>query len=49
MKKWLIAFGYCLIFCLPTFVHAENEGFILIASTIGPIDSGIVDVLENQF
>lgn len=28
---------------------AGSQGFILMASTIGPIDSGIVDVLENQY
>ena len=49
MKKWLLVVVYCLIVCLPAFVHAENKGFILMASTIGPIDSGIVDVLENKF
>jgi tungstate transport system substrate-binding protein len=49
MKKWLLAVVCCLIVCLPVFVHAENGGFILMASTIGPIDSGIVDALENKF
>ena len=49
MKKRLLVVLYCLIVCLPAFVHAENKGFILMASTIGPIDSGIVDVLENKF
>jgi len=28
---------------------AQSGKFILLASTIGPIDSGIVDLLENQF
>jgi len=28
---------------------AGTNGFVFMASTIGPIDSGIVDVLENQF
>jgi tungstate transport system substrate-binding protein len=28
---------------------AQSSKFILLASTIGPIDSGIVDVLENEF
>ena len=27
----------------------ERSRFILLSSTIGPIDSGIVDVLENTF
>ncbi len=49
MKKWLFAVVCCLIVCLPAFVQAKNDGFILMASTIGPIDSGIVDVLENKY
>ena len=28
---------------------AKTVGFVLMASTIGPIDAGIVDALENQF
>ena len=28
---------------------AQSSRFILLASTIGPIDSGIVDLLENEF
>jgi tungstate transport system substrate-binding protein len=28
---------------------SSDKGFILMASTIGPVDSGIVDVLENEF
>jgi tungstate transport system substrate-binding protein len=49
MRKRLLVVVYCLIVCLPAFVYAENKGFILMASTIGPIDSGIVDALENKF
>jgi tungstate transport system substrate-binding protein len=30
-------------------VNAEPNGFVLLASTIGPIDAGIVGVLEEQF
>jgi tungstate transport system substrate-binding protein len=38
----------CLLVSIPSFVHAEG-GFILMASTIGPIDAGIVGDLEDQF
>jgi len=32
-----------------TATAADGDKFILLSSTIGPIDSGIVEVLENQF
>ena len=38
-----------LIFIFPGVCSAQSSGFILLASTIGPIDSGIVDLLENEF
>jgi tungstate transport system substrate-binding protein len=34
---------------LPGYSRAESTKFVLLASTIGPIDSGIVEVLETQF
>ena len=37
----------CYSFLL--WVRAQSSKFILLASTIGPIDSGIVDLLENEF
>jgi tungstate transport system substrate-binding protein len=49
MKK-LVFLG--LIFVLsffPALSGAQGSRFILLASTIGPIDSGIVDRLENEF
>lgn len=33
----------------PQLCEAEGSKFILLASTIGPIDSGIVETLENNF
>ncbi len=49
MRSWLVlllfAFG-CLI---PGISRAGTEKFILLSSTIGPIDAGIVGVLENGF
>jgi len=39
----------CLSLLLPRSSMAQGSKFILLASTIGPIDSGIVDLLENKF
>ncbi len=36
-------------FLLPGLAMAQGGKFVLLASTIGPIDSGIVDLLENEF
>ncbi len=50
--KWKNGFLFGLIFCLslfPALSRAEGDKLILLASTIGPIDSGIVDQLENEF
>ncbi len=49
MRNWL-AFGLFAFVCLlPGLSRAEGQKFILLSSTIGPIDAGIVDVLENGF
>ena len=40
-------YAYC--FFLPSLGVTQSGKFILLASTIGPIDSGIVDLLENEF
>lgn len=49
-------FAICLFLVLPILYGCGTTGsvttgnnFVFLASTIGPIDSGIVDVLENQF
>jgi len=39
----------CLVLLSPAWCGAQSSGFILLASTIGPIDAGIVSVLEDQF
>lgn len=40
----------CLFLFFPTLLTAADGGkFLLLASTIGPIDSGIVGALEDQF
>ncbi|MCX6262869.1 MAG: tungsten ABC transporter permease, partial [Bacteroidia bacterium] len=49
MKKWFYIGFLFMSLSLPTLSRAETGNFILLASTIGPIDSGIVDVLESQF
>ncbi|HVO67815.1 MAG TPA: substrate-binding domain-containing protein [Syntrophales bacterium] len=47
MKKWLWISLLCVL--IPCLSLAQDGKFILMASTIGPIDSGIVSVLEDQF
>lgn len=47
--KWLCVPIFCLAVVFSGSSVAQKGKFILMASTIGPIDAGIVDVLENQF
>jgi tungstate transport system substrate-binding protein len=51
-KRW-IGIGFVLSFCFILSCSGlgkpQTSKFILLASTIGPVDSGIVDVLENAF
>ena len=49
MKKWMWIWLLCLIMVFPQLSMAQGGKFIFMASTIGPIDSGIVGVLEDQF
>jgi tungstate transport system substrate-binding protein len=49
MKRTLALGVVWLVFLFPVWCGAQSSGFILLASTIGPIDSGIVDLLENEF
>ncbi len=50
MKKSLFAGLICLALVYPALSFAkEGDKFILMVSTIGPVDSGIVAVLEDQF
>ena len=49
MKKWLLLCVICLAGCIPAVHQTQENNYILMASTIGPIDSGIVDALENRF
>ena len=49
MRKWLVLGLVCLIGACATPVKHGGNKFILLSSTIGPIDAGIVDVLETSF
>ncbi len=49
MKKFLLVAFLCLTLLVPSPCSAREGGFVLVASTIGPVDSGIVDALENAF
>jgi tungstate transport system substrate-binding protein len=54
MRTWLfLGFLLLLCACATSSSNMSNEGggtkFILVSSTIGPIDAGIVDVLETEF
>ena len=49
MKKWLSIGLVCLLLLFPSLTIAESSKFILLSSTIGPIDAGIVGLLENEF
>ena len=49
MKKWVFILWVCLTLLFPGISGAESSKFILLSSTIGPIDAGIVDRLENEF
>ncbi len=50
MKKWLGLGLICLLCaCAATSSNVGGTKFILLSSTIGPIDAGIVDALETAF
>jgi tungstate transport system substrate-binding protein len=49
MKRRVCVGLCCLFLIFPNLAGAKGTNFILLASTIGPIDSGIIDVLENEF
>jgi tungstate transport system substrate-binding protein len=40
---------WVLLILLPALAFAQDRSFVLLASTIGPIDSGIVSLLEDSF
>jgi tungstate transport system substrate-binding protein len=49
IKQTLALGAVCVGVLLPVWCGAQSGGFILLASTIGPIDSGIVGLLEDEF
>jgi tungstate transport system substrate-binding protein len=49
MKKRLLPVLLSFLLLVPGLCWAQNGGFVFMASTIGPIDSGIVGALEDQF
>jgi tungstate transport system substrate-binding protein len=50
MKKLFFVSLLCMTLLFPSLLFAQQGNqFILMASTIGPIDSGIVSVLEQKF
>lgn len=49
MKKLILTSLFCLLMCNPAYVSAKDAGFVFMASTIGPIDAGIVAALEDQY
>lgn len=49
MKKKLLPLLLSIVLLVPGICWAQKGGFVFMASTIGPIDSGIVAALEDQF
>jgi tungstate transport system substrate-binding protein len=49
MKKLFVLIALILLLLIPGLIRADGGGFILLASTIGPIDAGIVTALEDPF
>jgi len=49
MKKHLLLLLLILMIALPGLLGAKDKNFIFMASTIGPIDAGIVGALEAGF
>ena len=51
-RGWIsigLVFSFCFILSCAGMGKPQTNKFILLSSTIGPIDAGIVDVLENAF
>jgi tungstate transport system substrate-binding protein len=51
-KKWIsigLMFSFCFVLSCSGLGKPQTSKFILLSSTIGPIDAGIVDLLENEF
>ena len=51
-KRWIsigLMFSFCFVLSCSGLGKPQTSKFILLSSTIGPIDAGIVDLLENEF
>ncbi len=49
MKKVIILFCLIALLSFSPLPAAAGDDFVFMASTIGPVDSGVVDALENRF
>lgn len=49
MRNWFVLGIVCLLCACATPSQLGGSKFILLSSTIGPVDAGIVDVLETAF
>jgi tungstate transport system substrate-binding protein len=49
MKRWVFVGLFGLLLFLPSLGVSQSTKFILLSSTIGPIDAGIVGLLEDEF
>ncbi|MFH1080815.1 MAG: substrate-binding domain-containing protein [Pseudomonadota bacterium] len=49
MRKWSWIVLLCLLVFSPGLSAAQGGNFVFLASTIGPVDAGIVGALEDQF
>jgi tungstate transport system substrate-binding protein len=49
MRKYVYVGLFSLLLLFPSIGNAQGSKFILLASTIGPIDSGVIGLLENEF
>jgi tungstate transport system substrate-binding protein len=51
-KQWIsigLLFSFCFVLSCSSLGKPQTSKFILLSSTIGPIDAGIVELLENEF
>lgn len=48
-KRFAVLLCLIALFSMPTVLAAEANNFVFMASTIGPVDSGIVSLLEDRF
>ena len=49
MRTWFWIGCMCLLCCCASYASEGGSKYILLSSTIGPIDAGIVDALETAF